>query len=603
MKIAKGKISEKKSGNPKYSTYWVYIPNKIVKDSSFPFRDKEEVMIELKGESLEIRKVYNLSDLTKVYDIEAATIANLIESKALVNKDKPFLYFKDKVFTYQEVNSISNQIANGLIEQIKKLKLKNPHISMLLPNCPEALFCWFGIAKTGNMFVPLSYLFKGDLLEYVLRNSNSEILIIDYKYFKNVEEIYEKLQKIRKIYLFNAPIDFKYAGKYANFSEILSENSDSPNIHIYSYDPLEISYTSGTTGKPKGVIYRNYFALSGISIGNQLEHLGFGSDSNKFYCPLPLFQGLERYFLIIPIMYYNGSIIVAENFNITTFWKDVEKYKPDGFTYYAAHLISLVNQPPSKNDRNHSIKYAIGAGALQEIWEPFERRFGIQIIEMWGLVEGIGFTINIVGSKGGKIGSVGKPARGVEIKIVDLDGNELTPGRDNIGEICARTKLPFELEYYNLQEETVTRIGEDRWVLTGDFGYIDLQGFVYYLGRRSDMILREKEMFFAVDIEIVANSHPLIVESAVFEVPDKDSSEKDIKICAVIQKGASIAHKEFCKFLQQNLAYFMVPRYIEFKEELPKNANELVQKFILINEWVSGKSVKNTYDLMTNNKN
>ncbi|MFX0018664.1 MAG: AMP-binding protein [Promethearchaeota archaeon] len=602
MKIGKSKISEKTSGNSKYSTFWAYIPSAIAKDSAFPFRDKEEVVIELKGERLEIRKIYNLSDLTKNYGIEAATLPKLVECKALMNQDMPFLYFNDKVYSYKDVNIISNQIANGLILQIKKLKLKKPNISLLFPNCPETLFCWFAIAKTGSLFVPLSYLLKGDLLEFVLRNSNSEILIIDYKYLINFEEINEKIPKIQKIFIQNAPDDFKYSGKYADFSEILSVNSDNPNTRVNSFDPLEIAYTSGTTGKPKGVVYRNYYTLSGISVGKQLENLGFGENLNKFYCPLPLCQGLERFFLIIPIMYYNGSIVIAENFNISTFWSDVEKHRPDGFCYYGAHLATLVNQAPSKLDRNHSIKYAFGAGALKKIWESFERRFGIQLIEIWSLVEGIGFTINNVGSKGGKLGSIGKPARGVEIKIVDSEGQELPPGRDQIGEICARTRLPFELEYYNLQEETITRKGEDRWVYTGDFGYMDHQGFIYYLGRKSDMIRRGKETFFAVDIEIVANSHPLIIESTVFEVSGNNSLENDLKICAVIRKGASITHKEFQNFLQQNLAYFMVPRYIEFKKELPKNANELIQKFILINEWQSGKSLKNTYDMINNYK-
>jgi crotonobetaine/carnitine-CoA ligase len=598
MKIGKGKISKKRSGNRGYSSFWVYLPSKIAKDNAFPFRDKEEVRIELKGEHLEIRKIYNLSDLTRVYDIEDATIPKLVESKALVNKNRPLIYYRDRVYTYHEVNAISNQLANGLLRQLKKLKLKNPKISLIFPNCPEFLFCWFGIAKTGSIFIPISFSLRPDLLEYVLRNSNSEIFIIDYRYLGNVADIFENLPRVKKIFVHNAPDDFKYNKLYNDFSEILSDNVENPDIRINSFHPLEILYTSGTTGNPKGVLYRNYYTLSGISVGRQLENLGFGDIFSKLYCPLPLFQGLERYFLIIPIMFYNGSIIIAENFDISTFWSDIKKYKPDGFCYYGANLTKLVNQPPSKVDRNHSIKYAFGAGALKEIWETFERRFGIQIIEMWSLVEGIGFTINNVGSKGGKLGSIGKPVRGVEIKIVDLQGKELPPGRDNIGEICARTRLPFELEYYNLQEEAVTRKGEDRWVFTGDFGYKDYQGFIYYLGRKSDMIRRKNETFFAIDIEIVANSHPLIVESSVFEVIEDNSSNKYLKICAVTQNGASITHKEFHKFLRQNLAYFMVPRYIEFKDELPKNANELIQKFILRNEWDSGKSLKNTYDTL-----
>ncbi|MFX1310757.1 MAG: AMP-binding protein [Promethearchaeota archaeon] len=596
MKIGKGKISKKKSGNRGYDSYWVYIPSKVAKDNEFPFRDKEEVIIELKGETLEIRKIYNLSDLTKNYNIEDATIPKIIESKAIVNKDKPLIYYHDKVYTYHDVNVRSNQIANGLIKQFQKLKLHNPNIAMICSNCPETLFCWFGIAKTSSIFVPISYLLKEDLLDFVLRNSNSEILIIDYEYFANVRKIYANLPKLKKIFIRNAPANRKYDDKCASFTEILSKNNENPNVRITSFHPLEISYTAGTTGKPKGVLYRNYYALSGISVGRQLEDLGFGTSFNKFYCPLPLFQGLERYFLILPIIYYNGSIIIANKFDISTFWHDVKKYKPDGFCYYGAHLTALVNQPPSKIDRNHSIKYAFGAGASKRTWETIERRFGIQIIETWSLVEGIGFTINNIGSKGGKLGSVGKPARGVEIKIIDSEGKDLPPGRDNIGEICARTRLPFELEYYNLQEKPITRKGEERWIYTGDFGYADHEGFIYYLGRKSDMIHRDKEVFFAGDIELVANSHPLVVESAVFEVSDNNSLEKHLKICTVFQKGASITHKEFYNFLKQNLAYFMVPRYIEFKDELPKNANELIQKFILRNEWKLGKSLKTTYD-------
>ena len=596
MKTGKGRILKRKSGNRRYDSFWVYIPSKISRDYDFPFSDKEEVLIDLIGERLNIRKIYNLSELTKAYGIEDATIPKIIESKASLNKDKPFIYYRDIIYSYQEVNIFSNQIANTLLKLNKRLQLKNPKISLMFPNCPESLFCWFGVAKAGCVFVPISYLFKKELLEFVLKNSDTEILIIDHKYYANFEEIRENLPKIKKIFIRNAPDDYKFDKDCIKFEELFSENIKNPKININSFHPLEISYTSGTIGKPKGVLYRNYYTLSGISIVRGWENLGFTNKNIKFYCPLPLFQGFERYFVIIPVIYFNGSIIIAEDFNVSTFWSDVDFYKPNCFCYYGAYLTVLVNQPPKEMDRNHSIRYAFGAGALKKVWETFERRFGTQIIEMWSLVEGIGLTINTEGSKGGKLASIGKPALGFEVKLLDLEGNVIPPGRDNIGEICARFRLPFELEYYNLKEETITRRGKERWIYTGDFGYSDHEGFIYYLGRKSDMITRGEHTFFAIDIEIVANSLPLIDGSAVFEVIDKNSLEKELKICAVIKKGAKITPKEFYDFLKQNLAYFMVPRYIEFRNELPKNANEFIQKFILRKEWEIGKSQKNTCD-------
>ncbi|MFX1490200.1 MAG: AMP-binding protein, partial [Promethearchaeota archaeon] len=570
MKTGKGRILKRKSGNRKYDSFWIYVPSKISKDLGFPFRDKEEVLIDLIGEHLNIRKIYNLSELTKVYGVEDATIPKIIESKASYNKDKPLIYYRDTVYSYQEVNAISNQIAHGILKLNKELRLDKPKISLIFPNCPGSLFCWFGVAKSGSVFVPISYLLKKELLEFVLKNSDTEILIIDYEYYANFEEIRNKVPKIKKIFIRNAPNDYKFDEKCVKFEELFSENFENPELNINRFNPLEISYTSGTMGNPKGVLYRNYYTLSGISVVRGWEDLGFNIDNVKFYCPLPLFQGFERYFVIIPVIYFDGSIIIAEEFDISTFWRDIEFYKPDCFCYYGAYLTELVNQLPKEIDRNHSIKYAFGAGALKKVWETFERRFGSSVIETWSLVEGIGLTINTIGSKGGKLGSIGKPAIGFDIKIVDLEGKIMPPGRDNIGEICARLRLPYELEYYNLEREIATRRGKDRWVYTGDFGYSDHDGFIYYLGRKSDMIKRGENIFFAIDIEIVANSHPRVVRSAVFEVNnDKNSKEKELKICAEIKKGTKMTPQEFYDFLKQNLAYFMVPRYIEFKEELP----------------------------------
>ncbi|MBY8985732.1 MAG: acyl--CoA ligase [Candidatus Lokiarchaeota archaeon] len=596
MKTGKGRILKRKSGNRRYDSYWIYIPSKISKGYDFPFRDKEEVLIDLRGEHLQIRKIYNLSELTKVYDVKDATIVKIIESKASLNNNKPFIFYRDRIYSYQDTNKISNQIAHALIKLNKKLKLNNPKISLIFPNCPESIFCWFGVAKAGCIFVPISYLLKKDLLEFVLKNSDTEILIIDHKYYLNFEEIRENLPNIKKTFIRNAPDDFKFDEKCIDFKQLFSENTKNTEVNVNSYHPLEISYTSGTLGRPKGVLYRNYYTLSGISVGREWEELGFNNDKIKLYCPLPLFQGFARYFVLIPVIYFDGSIIIAEKFDVSTFWNDIDLYKPNCFCYYGAYLTALVNQPPKEVDRNHSIKYVFGAGALKEVWETFERRFGIQIIEMWSLVEGIGLTINTEGSKGGKLGSIGKPAVGFEIKIVDPEGNEIPPGRNHIGEICARLRLPFDLEYHNLQDETTTRKGKDRWFYTGDFGYSDHEGFIYYLGRKSDMIVRGEHTFFAIDVEIVANSHPLIIGSAVFEVIDGKSSTQELKICATIQSGTEITPKEFHNFLKQHLAFFMVPRYIEFKKELPKNANDFIQKFILRKEWESGKSQKNTYD-------
>ncbi len=206
-------------------------------------------------------------------------------------------------------------------------------------------------------------------------------------------------------------------------------------------------------------------------------------------------------------------------------------------------------------------------------------------------------TFNKMGSKGGKKGSIGKPVSGFELKIVDTEGNELPPGPHNIGEIVSRTKLPFELEYYKIPGKIIpTKVGKNRWVYTGDYGYTDNDGYIYFLGRKEDRIEYNSEVFFATDIEKVVNAHPYILESAAFTVP----SEKNIKLCVVKRKDSEITHKELSDYLFQNCAYFMVPRFIEFKRELPKNSNELVSKYILRQEWEEEITKRNTWDTQFN---
>ncbi|MFX1237878.1 MAG: AMP-binding protein, partial [Promethearchaeota archaeon] len=351
MNIGKGKISKKKSGNQGYSSLWVYIPSKISKDPSFPFKDKEEVQVELKGGSLIIKKSYDLREITERFGIEDATIAKIVEDKAILNKGLPFLYFKDDVYSYQDINSISNRYANGLLKLLEKLGLNNPKIALLFPNCPDILFTWFAISKIGAMFVSINMSFRISVIEYILKNSDTEILIIDYESYKVFKDYRDNFQKISTLIIRNAPDGFEYGPDEINFEEIISKDDSNPNIDIRSHSPLEISYTSGTTGNPKGVYYRNFYALSGITVAKEFEVLGPGHKPNKFYCPLPLAQALPRYLIVISAMYYNKSIVLTESFEVSTFWKDVEKYKPDCFCYYSAYLSELVNQPPSENDR------------------------------------------------------------------------------------------------------------------------------------------------------------------------------------------------------------------------------------------------------------
>ncbi len=481
---AKGRITTRKSGKGDYDSAWVYIPSKIFNDISFPFSDKEEVMIEVQEDgSLLIRKSDILIDIINEYGIENASLPLLLEKKVKETGNHKFLYYKDEVYTLKDINEHSNQIANGLINLFKKLKLKKrPKVSILFQNCPEFIFCWFGVIKAGGVFSPINNQWKGEVLKYVLDNSDTQILIIDYEYFNNFEEIQKQLPKIKKIFIRNAPFGFEFDENILDFNKINASNSNNPDIIVKDWHPMEILYTMGTTGLPKGVIWRNYLILTGINVGKELVEIGLNK-SDIIYCPVPLSHGIGQIISILTAMFFNASVVITEKFDPSTFWDDIKRYRATAFIYYWGLLEKLLKLPSSDNDKEHSLKWVFGFGASKEIWESFEKRFGVSVYEGWTLTEAVGITINTVGSKGGKIGSVGTSVSGYEFKIVDDDGNILPPGPDNIGEIVSRSTFPIPLGYYGNNE---WKEEKNRWFHTGDYGYVDDDGFLYYIGRKEE---------------------------------------------------------------------------------------------------------------------
>ncbi|MHA1992848.1 MAG: AMP-binding protein [Candidatus Hodarchaeales archaeon] len=594
MKEAKSKITTKKSGNGGYKSAWIYIPSKIYKSENFPFQDDEEVVIEIEEGSITISKNDERSRILRNFGVENATLPRLLEIKAKTNKFHPFLYFKDTSYSYQEINYNSNKIAHGIIELTNQLDLKAPKVSLLMETCPEFIFTWFGIAKTGCVFIPIDTMLSYELIEHIVKDSDTEILIMDYKFLRNYPKLCKNLPKIKKILIRNAPVDFNFQDIYTNFESIVTENIQNPKINMHNEDPIEILYSEGATGKPKGVVYRNVL-LAGIALGYELREIGF-DEVSKIYCPMSLSSSTAHFFVVLPSIFYDKSLIITENFNTSTFWEEIHKFQPDCFCYFGSHLTNLLYQQPQVNDRVHSVKFAFGFGAGIDLWKNFEERFGIPLHECWSHTEGIGVTINKLGSEGGKIGSIGIPLDFIELKIVDSLGKELPPGPNNIGEIAVRRNSGAIFEYYRPPEKTDVLIGKDNWIYSGDFGYTDYDGYVYYKGKRNEIITKGNELIYTKDIERVANSHPNIIESSVIPIWDEDNASVDFKIIAVHVKNRSITHEELSEYLFRNLAYFHVPRYIEFIEELPQSSGIEFLREVSKQEWENGTSKNKIWD-------
>ena len=594
MELGKSKIVIKPSGKGKYKTTWIYIPSKIANDTSFPFRRDEEILIEVQKDSILISKNNRRSRTLRKFGINNITLPKLLEKKAEENGELTFLYFNKDKYSFSDINASANQFAHGIVNIISEMHLKKPKISLLMKNSPEFLFLWFGVLKSGCVAVNINTGLREEFLLHILSDSDTEIIITDYDYFNTIEKFLDILPKIKRVYVYNAPSDFEFNDKIFDFRFLLDSNVENPKINIYDDDAIQINYTEGITGNPKGVLYRN-LALSAINIGLELKKIGLRKET-KVYCPMPLFHGATQFYVIIPSLFYDAAVVLAENFSVQKFWEDVMIHKPEVLTYFGGYLHALVNNSPNKLDRNHSIDLAYGFGAGVELWKSFENRFGITLYEFWSHMEGVGITMNTIGSKGGKSGSVGKPLDFVELKIVDTFGNPLTAGSNNTGEILVKSNMNYSLEYYKQPETTDVRVVDDGWVYTGDFGYIDEEGFLYFMGKANEIITKAGEKIYLKEIERMTNSHPSVFLSTCIPIINENHTRGDLLLYVVKAENSTLTLEKLSRFLYHNLAFYHVPRYIVFKDNLPVGPSTEYLKNEMRNEWEQQKQKINVWD-------
>ena len=230
-KTIETKISIRKSGGKKtYESAWIYIPTRIFSDKSFPFKKDDNLILELEKDHIVIRKKKVFEDLIREFGLKNATLPKLIEKKAKDEGNLPMIYYQDKIITFKEVNDNSNRIAHGIIALIDKYKLKKKHVALMCENNPDFLYNFIGIAKAGGIFVPINYYLKGENLQYIINESDSEALIIDHKFFQNFKKISYDLSKLKVIIVLNAPPTYEYPTNYIDHNDIITKNIENPNI-------------------------------------------------------------------------------------------------------------------------------------------------------------------------------------------------------------------------------------------------------------------------------------------------------------------------------------------------------------------------------------
>ncbi len=510
-------------------------------------------------------------------DFEKRTLPALLKRRAEELGDLPYVKFRGQTVTFAEMNETSNRVANSLDD----LGVQHgDKVCLLMKNSLEFIYAWYGLAKLGAVMVPVNPNLKGNLLRHIVTNSEATILFIDNDLIERIKLIEDEISDVSKMIWIEENPDVQLSDQFDSieiieFETLLASSPDQPEDKVEPIDAMSILYTSGTTGPSKGAMLSQHYyydnALMAIHFQNHTE-------GDVLFSCLPMFHANAQLTSCYTALLTKGTFVMSKMFSLSTFMDEIAECQATHTNVMGSILILLMKQEPSPDDAKNSLRVINSVPLIPEALE-FEKRFGVKLVSMFGATE-TAICMASPFDEETKPDSCGKALPHFDCRIVDDNDQEVPRGTK--GEIVVRGTVPFVqmAGYYNMPEATLAAF-RNFWYHTGDFGIQDEHGYFYFVDRKKDAIRRRGENISSYEVEEVINSHPSVLESAAVAVKDEVMTEDEVKIFVILRDDESLSAEDLILYSKDRMAYFMVPRYVEFVDEFPKTPNQKVQKFAL----------------------
>jgi long-chain acyl-CoA synthetase len=481
--------------------------------------------------------------------------------------DKKAIIYGDRSITFKEVDQAADRIAGFLLQQGIS---KGDRVGIIFPNIPEFAFVYFGVARLGAVGVPLDIRLKGGELTAILQDAAIKAVFITETTLGEVGSDLEGVESLECVVIAG-----KESPGYHSLEAILRGEEPVKTIEpeIDEEEEAVYLYTSGTTGKPKGVVltFRNLdcfpLAMKEILRAEEDDVVGFilpvSHISGPIFCNHLAFCG--------------STLCMFEHLRPDKILESIDRHGVNYFHAVPPIFQSLLRVPHRNRYKLKSLSWValMGTSVPVHLIRQFkEATPWVKVIQGYGLTETSPLiTLLPLEFADSKIGSIGVPVPEIRIKIADTDEKEVAQGE--VGEIAVKGPVVMK-GYHNNAEATEAMIREG-WLYTGDLGSIDEEGFVYHLGRKDDLIITGGFNVFPAEVENVLLKHPDILEAGAVGVPDKDRGQI-IKAAVVSRPGKALASRELKTFCREHLADYKVPKRIEFRDVLPKTSTGKVSR-------------------------
>ncbi|MDJ0396571.1 AMP-binding protein [Rhodococcus sp. G-MC3] len=513
-------------------------------------------------------------------DLGGGTSSGLLATRANYAPDHPAVAFEGTELTYRELDDGASSVAAGLLTMGLR---PGDAVSVFLSNRLEYLPAVFGISRAGMRYVPVNTAFKGSFLEYALDHSDSRALITESRLGDPLADLTVLPSNLAHVVYLGGQPERLPRGDIATYAwdDVIAKSEVQVDFPELRPDDISaITYTSGTTGRSKGVLAP---ALQGVIMARETAAVMDTTTRDRLYTCLPLFHGAAMTAACMHAIYAGATICLSPKFSASRFWDEIRDSGATQFNALGSMIPMLLAQPPSDRDREHDVERVFAAPAPPEILHRFEARFGVHIVEGYGVSEIKNVIYNPL--VGRKVGSLGLPTPSSIIQIHDDLGEQVSPGE--VGEIVYRPKMAHIMfKGYHKDPEATLATMDDLWWHTGDLGYVDHDGFFYFTDRKKDALRRRGENISSQEVEAALMLYPGVHEAAAVAV-HSDLGEDEVMAVLEVSDPHGFDLEALFRHCDSTMPHFMVPRYYKIAVSMPRTPTGKIRKVALREDGVA----------------